>query len=359
MLALDYPSAKLDVKLIFEESDHETLEYAKQIKIPDHFECVVVPDSQPRTKPKALNYAMQFARGEYVVIYDAEDQPQPDQLRKAVTAFRLAPANVACLQARLMFYNASENWLTKQFAIEYAALFHGLLPTLQRLDYPIPLGGTSNHFRMTALKKIGGWDAFNVTEDADIGMRLYRNGYSARILNSVTYEEATCRVGAWIKQRTRWLKGWMQTYAVHMRNPFKLMKQLGSRGFMGFQIMIGGFIASALIHPIFFIYAIVYFVSMGVLGQPMTFGLPKEAFWFVSVFNLAFGYMSAMLLGAIVVHQNKMKHVVFHLLTMPVYWLFISFAAYRALFQFFWSPFLWEKTTHGVTKMRPGLRRDI
>ncbi len=347
---LDYPCAKLDIKLIFEDCDVETIDHARMLNIPDHFEFIIVPKSHPQTKPKALNYALQFAQGDYVVIYDAEDHPHPEQLRNAVTAFRLAPINVACLQARLMFYNSSENWLTKQFSIEYAALFNGLLPTLQRLDYPIPLGGTSNHFRMSALKDIGGWDAFNVTEDADIGIRLYRNGYTARVLNSVTYEEATCRTGAWIRQRTRWIKGWMQTYAVHMRHPFKLYQQLGWQGFFGFQVMIGGFIASALIHPIFFFYALGMLGWMVVQGDAMVFPLPENIFWIVSIFNLSFGYISAMLLGAIIVYQSKMKRVSLQLLTMPIYWLFISFAAYRALFQFFWSPFLWEKTTHGVTK---------
>ena len=352
LLRLDYPSAKLDIKLIFEECDKETLEYAKYLRIPEHIECIVVPDSKPRTKPKALNYAMQFARGDYVVIYDAEDQPEPDQLRKAVTAFRLAPENVACMQARLSFYNAHENWLTKQFAIEYASLFNGLLPTLQSLDLPIPLGGTSNHFRMSVLRKIGVWDAFNVTEDADIGMRLYRNGYTCRVLNSITHEEATCSLKAWIPQRTRWLKGWIQTYAVHMRNPIKLYRQLGNRGFIGFQTMIGGFIASALIHPIFLSYLIGMVLIKAFTFQSMTFSINLEIFSLISFFNLAFGYSSAMCLGAIIVRQSRMRRVTWSLLTMPFYWCFISLAAYRALFQFFRAPFLWEKTEHGVTKVK-------
>lgn len=359
LLDLDYPSAKLDIKLIFEETDPETLQAAMTYELPDNIEFIVVPDSQPRTKPKALNYAMQFARGDYVVIYDAEDQPVSDQLRKAVTAFRLAPDSVACLQARLTFYNASENWLTKQFALEYASLFNGILPTLQRLDFPIPLGGTSNHFRMSALKNIGAWDAFNVTEDADLGMRLYRSGYTCRVLNSVTYEEATCSLKAWIPQRTRWLKGWMQTYAVHMRNPFRLYRQLGFRGFAGFQVMMGGFVMSALIHPVFLIYAAWYVVTTLMQGRPLfVIQLSELNFWLISLFNLTFGYTTAMALGAIIGWQAKMKTILHNVITMPIYWLFISFAAYRALYQFFRAPFLWEKTSHGVTKVRFVLSKE-
>ena len=108
---------------------------------------LVVPDGKPRTKPRALNYALQFATGDYLVIYDAEDRPDPDQLRKAAGRFRDAPREVVCLQARLTFDNASENWLSKQFAIEYASLFAGILPMLDAARLPLPLGGTSNHFR--------------------------------------------------------------------------------------------------------------------------------------------------------------------------------------------------------------------
>ncbi len=348
LLRLDYPAAKLDIKLIFEECDRETLDVAQSFAIPDHFEFIIVPDSRPRTKPKALNYAMQFARGDYVVIYDAEDQPEPDQLKKAVSTFRMAPKTVACLQARLSFYNASENWLTKQFSIEYKALFNGILPTLQNIDFPIPLGGTSNHFRMSALKNTGGWDAFNVTEDADLGMRLYRSGYTCRILNSVTWEEATCSVKAWIPQRTRWIKGWVQTYIVHMRNPVRLYKQLGSRGFWGFQVTIGGFLTSAFIHPIFLAYL---FSTLATHNFDMFWQLFQNPYWIISSLNLTMGYATAMCLGAIVSWQSGRKWLIPYVMTMPFYWMLISFAAYRAFYQYFRDPFLWEKTTHGVTKV--------
>ncbi|MEM7620789.1 MAG: glycosyltransferase family 2 protein [Pseudomonadota bacterium] len=355
LLRLDYPRAKLDVKLIFESEDIETLNCAKKLTVPDSFEFIVVPKSHPQTKPKALNYAMQFARGDYAVIFDAEDQPERDQLLKAVRKFRRSPANVVCLQARLNFYNASENWLTKQFAIEYTSLFSGLLPTLQYLNFPIPLGGTSNHFRMSALQKLGCWDAFNVTEDADLGVRMYRAGYKCRMLNSTTYEEATCSVIAWIKQRTRWLKGWMQTYAVHMRSPIKLLRELGLVGFLGFQMIIGGLILSALIHPIFLL-VFISVAAQSVLSEQNTLQwifTTDQVFNMISAFNLLCGYASVMLLAVIVLSRKRITGLKLHILSMPVYWLLISIAAYRAFYQWLCNPFHWEKTSHGVSKLKP------
>ncbi len=346
LMRLDYPAAKLDIKLIFESADPETLAHAKTLGLPGNFEFVVVPDSQPRTKPKALNYALQFARGEYVVIYDAEDNPSPGQLRKALAAFANGPANLACVQARLTVYNSAENWLTKQFALEYAALFSGLLPTLQRLGLPIPLGGTSNHFRISALKWLGAWDAFNVTEDADLGMRLYRHGYVCRMLDSETAEEAPCSFKPWLYQRTRWMKGWMQTYFVHMRKPLKLWRQLGTGRFLGFQVVVGGMIFSSLAHPVFYLLVAIeasadtpHMLPSSVLGIHV---------WLVGLFNIAIGYLASMALSLIALKQKGARFVL-HILFMPAYWLLISLAAYRALGQLVTRPFHWEKTEHGVS----------
>ncbi|GBE44049.1 beta-monoglucosyldiacylglycerol synthase [bacterium BMS3Bbin10] len=347
---LDYPAARLDIKLIFESVDPDTLAYAETLGLPPNFEFIVVPDRQPRTKPKAVNYALHFARGDFVVIYDAEDQPDPGQLRKALDAFASGPPNLACVQARLTIENAPENWLTKQFAIEYAALFSGILPTLQRLGLPIPLGGTSNHFRASALKWLGAWDAFNVTEDADLGMRLYRHGYICRMLDCETSEEAPCSFKPWLYQRTRWLKGWMQTYFVHMRAPLKLWRQLGTGRFLGFQVMVGGLIFSALVHPLF--YALIalkistgtpFFDPSGVLGLHV---------WLLALFNVAVGYLASMALCLITLRRGNAR-LALHILFMPAYWLLISLAAYRALLQLITRPFYWEKTEHGVSRMTP------
>ena len=232
LVKLKYPPAKLDVILILEETDALTQRAISGIDLPGFVKVLIVPDLQPRTKPKALDYAMQFTSGEFIVVYDAEDVPEPNQLRKALQVFAQHP-DIDCLQARLNIHNASENWLTAQFALEYTTLFDGLLPALERLGLPIPLGGTSNHFRRHTLLASGLWDPYNVTEDADLGLRLERQGRKIGILDSTTWEEAPADLGNWIRQRTRWIKGWMQTYLVHMRNPLVLQRELGLAKFIG------------------------------------------------------------------------------------------------------------------------------
>ncbi len=314
-----------------------------------------MPEAAPRTKPKALNFALQFARGEFVVIYDAEDRPCPQQLREALAAFHAGPPNLACVQARLNFYNASENWLTRQFAIEYAALFDGLLPAMQRLGLPMPLGGTSNHFRISALRWLGAWDAHNVTEDADLGMRLARRGYVCRMLESTTLEEATCRFGPWLRQRTRWLKGFMQTYLVHMRRPLRLWRELGTARFLGFNIVIGGLVFSALVHPLVYLFAAAEALQGSLLNLPH--GPLGAPIWLLALFNGALGYLASMGLALLALRWRNGRmgaRLAPHVLFLPAYWLLISLAAYRALWQLVTAPFHWEKTEHGVSALEPG-----
>jgi len=188
---------------------------------------IVVPDGQPRTKPKACNVGLRFAHGEFLVIYDAEDRPAPDQLRRAVAAFRAAPPEMVCLQARLSYWNVDENALTRFFTLEYAHWFDLMLDGLAALRLPIPLGGTSNHFRVQPLRMVGAWDPHNVTEDADLGLRVAAQGMTVSTLASTTLEEACCRPWPWIKQRTRWIKGYMQTALVHTRHPIRFVRAAG------------------------------------------------------------------------------------------------------------------------------------
>ncbi len=348
--ALDYPPVKLDIKLVLEEDDTETIAAAHALYLPPHIQVLVVPDGKPRTKPRALNYALQFATGDYLVIYDAEDRPDPDQLRKAAGRFRDAPKEVVCLQARLTFDNASENWLARQFAIEYASLFAGILPMLDAARLPLPLGGTSNHFSTRVLRKIGAWDPHNVTEDADLGIRLYRRGFRAEMLDSTTYEEAACQPGNWLRQRTRWLKGWVQTYGVHMRQPSRLARELGLPGFLAFQGHFAGIIISALVHPIS--YAIIlHDAILGLILQPAqsTFG---HQLWAIALFNLVAGYAASLALGLFVLRGKRARSLAPQLVFIPIYWLFISAAAYRAVYQLIKAPHYWEKTEHGLTSFR-------
>jgi hypothetical protein len=325
---LDYPPAKLDIKIVLESVDTATIEAAMKLAFPGNVDLIIVPDRQPRTKPKALNYALQFAFGDLAVIYDAEDRPEPDQLRKAATMFHHAPADLACLQARLDYFNATENWLSRQFTIEYATLFRGILPLLGRFGLPLPLGGTSNHFRIGVLRELGAWDPYNVTEDADLGMRLHRAGYRVETLDSTTYEEACCQPIAWIKQRTRWLKGWMQTFGVHMRAPAATLRETGLSGFLAFHAYFAGIIVSSLAHPIFYC-VLAYDAFEGTLFKGGTFR--DDLLLIIALLNFAGGYAVNLALGALSLrgagHRGIWPHAVF----IPVYWLFVSAAAYRSV----------------------------
>ena len=344
---LDYPAAKAQIMLLLEAADAETIAAARALDLPGNVEILVVPDLHPRTKPKALNYALPLARGDYLVIYDAEDRPERDQLRKALAEFRQGPPNLACLQAKLNLYNAEDNWLTRQFTIEYGALFDGLLPALDRLSLPIPLGGTSNHFRVAALKWLMAWDPFNVTEDADLGTRLARSGYRCQVLSSTTFEEAPVEFASWLRQRTRWIKGYMQTWLVHMRHPATLWRELGPAGFLGFQVMLGGTVLSALVHPWFYALAAFDLANGVFLAQPALLGLP---FWLIASVSFAAGYAASMALGFLALKRRGMPKLLVQVPLMPLYWLLISGAAYRAIWQFMTDRFAWEKTEHGVSR---------
>tara|TARA_R110000868_G_scaffold20217_14_gene85876 strand:- start:3805 stop:5880 length:2076 start_codon:yes stop_codon:yes gene_type:complete len=349
---LDYPASKLQFLLIFEETDKETIETAKSLNLPDNFEFIVVPFSFPLTKPKACNFALSFARGEFLVIFDAEDLPEPDQLRRAVNAFRAGDEKLACVQARLNYYNQFENWLTRQFTLEYAAYFDLLLPTFERLGFPIPLGGTSTHFRTSSLRKAGAWDPFNVTEDADLGMRLAMLGFKTGLIDSTTYEEANCRVDNWLRQRSRWTKGWIQTYLVRMRHPVKLYKALGLRGFVGFQIVIGGFSLSNLVHPLFFLSALASIGLTFVAAPEAQADVPQSSnIAIANLIVLSTGYSISILAGMTAVTQRGLRPLILSALAMPAYWLLISFGSYKALAQLISRPFHWEKTDHGLSRL--------
>lgn len=218
---LDYPKSRLDVKLIVEIDDRDMLKALNIITLPSYVEIVKVPYSMPRTKPKAMNYATPYIKGEYLCVYDAEDVPDPEQLKKALAAFRKLPQEYACVQARLNFYNANQNILTKFFSMEYSLWFDYLLAGLSVSDLPLTLGGTSNHFKVSVLEKVGYWDAYNVTEDAELGIRLYANGYKIAMLDSYTMEEAPISINNWIMQRSRWIKGFIQTFYIFLITPAK------------------------------------------------------------------------------------------------------------------------------------------
>ncbi|HVT55949.1 MAG TPA: glycosyltransferase [Xanthobacteraceae bacterium] len=345
---LDYPPEKLDIKFVCERDDSATVEALNALYLDPRFEILLAPESGPRTKPKALAAALPFARGRYLVVYDAEDVPEPDQLKKALAAYRRGPRNLACVQARLAVDNVRDNWLTRHFAAEYAGLFDVFLPALADLRMPLPLGGTSNHFRTDILRGVGGWDPYNVTEDADLGMRLARFGYLSGVIDSTTYEEAPARLGAWLKQRTRWCKGWLQTWLVHMRAPGVLYRELGASGFFAFQLLVGGTVLAALVHPIF-LALVLTDATLGDLLQPSD--SIAEAFRHgFAMTTLLSGYFGSALLSLVGLARRRLLSSAWVLVLTPLYWIILSFAAWRAAIQLVIAPHLWEKTEHGLAR---------
>jgi glycosyltransferase XagB len=346
---LDYPPQKLDIKIILEENDRPMHEAIHALDLPWNFDVIIVPSGRPQTKPRALNYALQFARGSLVTIYDGEDIPQPNQLKLAAAQFAVAGDDLGCLQAALTFYNPAENWLTRQFTAEYAALFHVILPTLAAYGLPLPLGGTSNHFRASALAAVGAWDAFNVTEDADLGIRLARHGFKTGVLNSTTFEEANPALGNWMRQRRRWLKGFLQTWLVHNRNPLLLLRETGLAGACTVHVITLGVFASALLHPILLATAIWNFLPAQILRQADSPVAPILAGFSLAI--LLAGYVSA--IGASEKGLRRIGSVQWTgvLLTIPFYWMLISAAAWMALWDFIVAPFHWHKTRHGLSRM--------
>ncbi len=344
--SLDYPAAKLDIKLVLEEGDRETVEAAIAMDLEGIFEIVLVPPSQPKTKPKACNYALQFARGDHLVIYDAEDKPEPDQLRKVVAAFRRGGPKLACVQCRLNYYNARENWLTRMFTLDYSLWFDLMLPGLQRLRAPIPLGGTSNHFRTEVLRALHAWDPFNVTEDADLGIRMAQKGWRVAVIDSTTYEEANCRAGNWIRQRSRWIKGYMQTFLVHTRRPAALWQAMGPVGLLGFVFFIGGTAVSGLLSPVLWAILLAFLLLPPGFGE----GALPPVLAYVAIINLLAGNGLFTWLTMLAPLRRRWLDLSPLGLTAVAYWAMMSLAAWKALWQLATKPFYWEKTQHGLSQ---------
>jgi cellulose synthase/poly-beta-1,6-N-acetylglucosamine synthase-like glycosyltransferase len=342
---LDYPANKLDIKLLLEEVDEETRQAAIQINPPGNIEFITIPDSQPRTKPKACNYGLISARGKYLVIFDAEDKPEKDQLKKVVCTFNKGAENLICVQAKLNYYNRNQNLLTRWFTCEYSNWFDMILPGLNRAGLPIPLGGTSNHFITEKLRELGGWDPFNVTEDADLGIRMYKHDYQTAIVDSTTFEEANSKLWNWIRQRTRWIKGYLQTWFVNMRHPLRLLKELGLKGTLGFHLTVGGTPFLFIINPIFWVLTTMSFVfDVNLLGE-----LFPPPIFFIAAFNLIIGNFVFVYLNVISTFRRGYYELGKYALLSPIYWVLMSFAAWRALWQLITKPFYWEKTTHGLS----------
>ncbi len=365
MYNLNYPKSKMDIKLLMEERDNETIDEAKALGlfgsptktvegIPEDkyseflelFDPIIIPGAKVTTKPRACNYGLLRAKGEFCVIYDAEDKPDPDQLKKAAIVFMRAPEEVVCLQSKLNFYNADENVLSKWFSIEYANWYEFYLQGLDLLDVPMPLGGTSNHFRKKGLDELGRWDPYNVTEDADLGIRLSRRKLKTEMIDSTTLEEATITPKAWVVQRSRWYKGYVQTFLVHMRSPRKLCKDLGFKNFVKFQLTFGTGAFIPLINPILWVVLAASLVLPGYLGW-----LVPSYLMPLCIFNLTIGNLSYLTIYVVSCVKLKKRRYIPYALAMPIYWALMSFAAWRGFLQLFTKPFQWDKTQHGVSKV--------
>lgn len=344
----DYPPEKLDVIVAVEADDRETRAALDARKSHLPVTVIPVPAFGPRTKPKALNVALPFARGSFTVIYDAEDRPEANQLRRALQAFGSSSDRLACVQAQLCIDNTADSLLARLYTTEYAGQFDVFLPGIAALQLPLPLGGSSNHFRTEILREVGGWDAYNVTEDADLGLRLARFGYRTDVISSTTYEEAPAKMGPWLRQRTRWFKGWMQTWLVHMRGPRRLLGDLGFAGFVSFQLIVGGNALAALVHPLF-LGSLIYSVAR---GAPMWRGGSLAVTVLATLYgtSVVIGYLTSAFLGWLGLMRRGLLSTAWVLLLTPLHWLLLSLAAWRAFYQLIVAPYAWEKTEHGLAK---------
>jgi cellulose synthase/poly-beta-1,6-N-acetylglucosamine synthase-like glycosyltransferase len=346
LASLDYPAARLDILVLLEVDDLETIQKFDDLNPPSFIQKVIVPHGLPKTKPKACNYGLIHARGDYVVIYDAEDLPDRDQLKKVVIAFSKTPENVACIQAKLNYYNRKQNILTEWFTVEYSMWFDLLLPGLDAEKAPIPLGGTSNHFKTYSLLEAGAWDPYNVTEDADLGIRLFKRGYRTRIVDSTTYEEANSQYGNWIRQRSRWLKGYMQTWLVHMRHPIHLIKEIGFRNFMSFQYIVGGTFITALLNPVYWVLTALWF-----LAEPeFIHHLFPGPIFFMGAICLYVGTFVFTYVNVAGSMRRGYFDMVRTAMLSPIYWAMSSIASWKGFFQLIFKPHFWEKTKHGLYK---------
>jgi cellulose synthase/poly-beta-1,6-N-acetylglucosamine synthase-like glycosyltransferase len=343
---LDYPIDKLEILLLVEEDDIATQTALFDADM-QSVRIVLVPHSMPRTKPKACNYGMSLPdlKGEMVTIYDAEDIPDPLQLRRAVAAFRRVSPEIGCLQARLAYFNERQNLLTRWFSLEYDQWFGVVLPAVQELRGVVPLGGTSNHMRTKVWREIGGWDEFNVTEDADLGVRLARHGYRTLILDSITLEEANSDVVNWIRQRSRWYKGYLQTMLVHLRSPVKLRNTVGVGATLRMINMTGGVPITAAVNLIFW-----FAMAVWVLGRP---AFVAELFppitYYICLVLFIVGAPLSIFVGLLATQALGKPYLWWAALLAPLYWLLQSVAALKALYQLIFRPFFWEKTVHGLT----------
>ncbi len=351
---LDWPTAQLQVLILLEEEDTLTIQACKDAAPPAYVQLLIVPAGTPMTKPRACNFGLMFARGEYLVVFDVEDKPEVDQLRKAHHAFLRAqkihhPAHVksdkrlVCVQAALNYFNSRQNVLTRMFTLEYSTWFDGMLRGMEVFRLPIPLGGTSNHFRTSLLRELGGWDPYNVTEDADLGMRAATAGFRISTIESTTWEEACSEIPAWIRQRTRWIKGYMVTALVDARYPLRFARSAGFRSVISTFALIASTPLLFLSYPIVWGFTILTYVGVRFTALDLPPLFAQAAVW-----NSLAGNIIVIVLAAWAGWRRQGWRLASYAIFNPIYWFLHGFAAWRALILLILKPFSWEKTPHGL-----------
>ncbi len=354
MHALEYPKEKIQVLLLLEADDEVTIEAAAGLDDDPMVTVVLVPPAEPRTKPKACNYGLAFATGDIITIYDAEDAPDPLQLRRVAVAFADADDDVVCIQCKLSFHNADDNLLTRWFTADYGIWFGFLLPGIMASRSPIPLGGTSNHFRHSLLDEIGSWDPYNVTEDADLGVRIAARGYRTAVLDSTTMEEANIDGINWIRQRSRWYKGYMQTWLVHLRRPRELWRALGPVGTYRFTLLMAGTPFIACVNMVFWMILLLW-----VTGEPAQIArLFSGPFYHLALISLVLGNTVTVYLNIVAVREDGRASLLWSALLSPLYWVMMSIAAIKGMWQLITSPSYWEKTVHGLSSSSAETEND-
>ena len=344
MSMIDYPTNKLDILVCMEDYDRETIEAFIDANPPAHFRPFIMPYVNPQTKPKTLNMAFLESRGKYVVVYDAEIIPEPNQLKKAYLAFKKYP-DIAVFQTRLDHYNADDNLITKMFSIEFSFYYDMFLPGLQKLGVPVPLSGHSVHFKHDAIKEVGAWDAYNVTEDCDIGMRLFRRGYKIGLIDSISQEEATSTLNMWVRQRTRWMKGFIQTSIVHLRHPVRFAKEIGGwKNFTVFILTVPGTVVVNILNIVTWIMFVIWILY----HPPAIKALYPQPILLISGLAFILGGFIFTYLNLLGAYKRERFSMVKYALLTPFYWLMLAFATVRGAIQIIIDPHSWEKTTHGT-----------
>ena len=356
LLALDYPHPRLDIMILVEEDDPLTATTLAALALPRHMRVVHVPAGEPQTKPRALNVGLLQARGDLVAVFDAEDRPDPRQLRLAANLFHRLPAHVGCLQGRLVIDNVDDSFLSRMFALEYAGLFDVVNTGLIRVGLPILLGGTSNHFRTHVMRRVGGWDAWNVTEDADLSFRLVRNGYIIRDLPSDTLEEAPAHAGLWFRQRVRWMKGFVQTIVTHTRTPQLMMRETGLAKGFALLSLCAGTLLSALGYPVFVLATAASLIIYGMPTPSSAGAMLLITLWLTLFMAGMLAMIAPLVLGA---RHRGLQDLWPWLLLAPVYYLLVSAAAWMAIVEYVRAPSRWNKTEHGLARTSRSASRKI